>query len=252
MPTPIESVFNGIRRVIGLQARAPISPAPGQDESPEIEALSTVSQDHDTGEIYRNEDALLEEWEAVQATLDQNWEDRFPPRLDASEKPFIVLIASENDIENCVDNASFEQLLAATTWQEYDNLPGPLRSMGKFYENVWDSESSGFKIAITSHSGDYTYVAKRYGHDDLPYTVRSTQGRGTINDNPDIVHGEFRTLGDAMQAAVLIHNNPKTPQVFVFDLADDAREEQTVAHNAIVNKLPKIENWRQPDPDPSP
>lgn len=259
MPTYIESVLNGIRRVFGLRPSTPVPAAPTQDEvrialpssaALEIEALSNVCTDHESGQPHDYEADLAMDMD-VEAN-NQHYEDHFPPRLEPSETPFIALISSEEDILKHVENEDFARLIAANTWHEYDQLPSRLRCMGKFYDDVWADLSSGFRIARTPGEGDFTYVAKRYDDAELPFTVRTTQGWGTINDDSDFIHGDFRTLGDAMQAAVLIHNNPKTPQVFVYNLADDAREEQTVAHNTIVNKLPKMMDWRQPDPDPIP
>lgn len=128
----------------------------------------------------------------------------------------MTTLHNKSDILDLIKNPVFQELLEIDSQEDF--LERARAFPGQQYEyvaNKWDEEGSGVKLFSTptrsnncgEHYGTWLTVAKLYGSPELPFRVQAAEyvPWGVEVDLENI--GDYRTLGEALDAAFLAHEH---------------------------------------------
>jgi len=122
----------------------------------------------------------------------------------------------KEDLLDLLAKPEFIQILSINSEQEYEEMDRSVSS--EFYEyvaNEWDEHSSGVDLFTTptDHKGlgdpwgTWLEVVKLYGNYEQPYRVRALEYVPWGSDVDDSIVGDYKTLGQALDAAFNIHEH---------------------------------------------
>lgn len=123
-------------------------------------------------------------------------------------------VQDKSEIAALLDSPVFSRLLGIQSREQFLALSkeesGPL---GQYFENPWDEadETVGVKLVSTGKPtelyGKSVFVAKLYGEHEAPFRVVFSEvvPWGTEMD-PDLLVGDFKTLGEALDMMIETHH----------------------------------------------
>lgn len=128
----------------------------------------------------------------------------------------MTTLHNKSDILDLIKNPAFQELLEIDSEEDFLEraraFPGQQR---EYYANKWDEEGAGVTLFSTpkrsnncgEQYGTWLKVAKLYGSPELPFRVQAAEyvPWGIDVDLENI--GDYRTLGEALDAAFLAHEH---------------------------------------------
>jgi len=128
----------------------------------------------------------------------------------------MTTLHNKSDILDLIKNPAFQELLEIDSQEAFDERATAFPGLQyEYYANKWDEEGSGVTLFSTpkrsnncgENYGTWLKVAKLYGNPELPFRVQAAEyvPWGIEVDLENI--GDYRTLGEALDAAFLAHEH---------------------------------------------
>ncbi|MBI6885781.1 hypothetical protein [Pseudomonas putida] len=127
----------------------------------------------------------------------------------------MLYVSNKGEVASLLDSQLFVKLLGIQSREQFESLTPDEAENGQYFENMWDEadQTRGVVLVSTDRGAFYgskVFVAKLYGEPELPYRVVYSEvvPWGTEMD-PDLVVGDFKTLGEALDMLIETHQKAK-------------------------------------------
>ena len=125
-------------------------------------------------------------------------------------------LTRKEDLLDLLKKPEFLDMLFINSEQEYDEQPKNVKSnFHQYHATEWDEHTSGVDLFYTPRKhnglgeqwGTWLEVVKLYGNYELPYRVRALEYVPWGSDIDASTVGDYKTLGQALDAAFNIHDH---------------------------------------------